>query len=215
MIIMDDKKYWTEYYAKNATPTNASTFAEFVLPKLEENKCLIELGCGNGRDSIYFAQNKLNVIAVDQVQEEVDYLNENHKEDNITFVGDDFTNLANTDNELIKNGNFDYVYSRFTFHSINEVKEDRTLDWIRDSLLNGGYFLLEARSMKDPMFKQGNALSENENFTDHYRRYMDLDKIVEKLESREFEIIFKIEDNDLAVYKDDNPYVIRIIAKKL
>lgn len=212
---MDDKEYWTEYYAKNATPTNASTFAEFVLPKLEENKCLIELGCGNGRDSIYFAQNKLNVIAVDQVQEEVDYLNANHKEDNITFVGDDFTNLANTDNELIKSGNFDYVYSRFTFHSINEVKEDRTLDWIQDSLLDGGYFLLEARSINDPMFKQGNALSETENFTDHYRRYMDLDKIVDKLESRNFEIIFKIEDNDLAVYKDDNPYVIRIIAKKL
>ena len=104
---MDDKKYWTEYYAKNSTPTNASTFAEFVLPELEENKCLIELGCGNGRDSIFFAQNNLNVIALDQVQEEVDYLNENHKEDNITFVCDDFTNLANTNNELIKNGNFD------------------------------------------------------------------------------------------------------------
>ena len=30
-----------------------------------------------------------------------------------------------------------------------------------------------------------------------------------------FEIDYKIEDNNLAVYKDDNPYVIRIIAKKL
>ena len=44
---------------------------------------------------------------------------------------------------------------------------------------------------------------------------MDLDKIIEKLESRNFEIIYNIEDNNLAVYKDDNPYVIRIIAKKL
>ena len=65
------------------------------------------------------------------------------------------------------------------------------------------------------MFKQGKALSETENFTTHYRRYMDLNKVVEKLESRKFEIIYKIEDNDLAIYKDDNPYVIRIIAKKL
>ena len=65
------------------------------------------------------------------------------------------------------------------------------------------------------MFKQGDMLSETENFTNHYRRYMDLDKIIEKLESRHFEILFRIEDNDLAVYKEDNPYVIRIIAKKL
>ena len=44
---------------------------------------------------------------------------------------------------------------------------------------------------------------------------MNIDKIVSKLESRDFEIIFKVEDKNLAVYKDDNPYVIRIIAKKL
>ena len=65
------------------------------------------------------------------------------------------------------------------------------------------------------MFKQGKSLSDTENYTTHYRRYMDLDKIIEKLESRNFEIIYNIEDNNLAVYKDDNPYVIRIIAKKL
>ena len=212
---MDDKQYWTEYYAKNSKPNDASSFAKFILPNLIENKNLIELGCGNARDSIYFAQNKLNVIAIDQVQEEIDYLNENHKEDNILFVADDFTNLAKTESEDIKNTDFDYVYSRFTFHSINEEKENRTLDWIEDNLTPGGCFLLEARSLNDPMFRQGKALSETENFTNHYRRYMDLNKIIEKLESRNFEIIYKIEDNNLAIHKDDNPYVIRIIAKKL
>lgn len=212
---MDDKKYWTEYYAKNSKPTDSSTFAEFILPKLDKNKNLIELGCGNGRDSIYFVQNNLKVVAVDQVQCEIDYLNENHKEENIIFVADDFTNLDNTKHEIINETDFDYIYSRFTFHSINEKKENRTLDWIEKNLSEGGYFLLEARSINDPMFKQGNALSENENFTNHYRRYMDLDVITDKLESRNFEIIYKIEDNNLAVYKDDNPYVIRIIAKKL
>ena len=212
---MDDKKYWTEYYSKNSKPTDASTFAEFILPKLDSNKNLIELGCGNARDSIYFAQNNLNVVAVDQVQEEIDYLNENHKEENILFVCDDFTNLANTSEDIINETDFDYIYSRFTFHSINEAKEDRTLDWIENTLDNGGCFLLEARSLNDPMFKQGKSLSDTENYTTHYRRYMNLNKIIEKLESRNFEIIYKIEDNNLAVYKDDNPYVIRIIAKKL
>ena len=212
---MDDKKYWTEYYSKNSKPTAASTFAEFILPKLDSNKNLIELGCGNARDSIYFAQNNLNVLAVDQVQEEIDYLTENHNEENILFVCDDFTNLANTSHDIINETDFDYIYSRFTFHSINEAKEDRTLDWIGDNLDKGGCFLLEARSLNDPMFKQGKSLSETENYTTHYRRYMNLDKIIEKLESRNFEIIYHVEDNNLAVYKDDNPYVIRIIAKKL
>ncbi|WP_407376092.1 class I SAM-dependent methyltransferase [Methanobrevibacter sp.] len=211
---MNDKNYWTEYYSTHSNPTGASSFAEFVADKLDENKNLIELGCGNGRDSIFFSKNNINVVAVDQVQTEIDYLNENYKNDNITFVCDDFTNLKETSSELIKGTDFDYIYSRFTFHSINEAKEDRTLDWISDNLNKGGCFLLEARSLNDPMFKKGDKLSESENFTTHYRRYMDLDAITEKLESRDFEIRYKIEDNDLAVYKDDNPYVIRIIAKK-
>lgn len=211
---MNDKEYWTKYYEDNSKPTDASTFAEFILPCLEENKNLIELGCGNARDSIFFSQNNINVIAVDQVQYEIDFLNENYKSENIQFFCDDFTNLKNTDFDEIRECDFDYVYSRFTFHSINEKKEDNALDWIKDNLKKDGLFLLEARSLNDPMFKQGEALSETENFTTHYRRYMDLDKITKKLEDRNFSIEYKIEDNNLAVHNDDNPYVIRIIAKK-
>ena len=210
---MDDKDYWDEYYSTHQKPTGASTFAEFISDRLEEGKTLIELGCGNGRDSVFFSKKGVNVIAVDQVDNEIDFLNENYSNDNLTFVCDDFTNLASSENDLIKNTEFDYIYSRFTFHSINEAKEDRTLSWICKNL-NDGLFLLEARSLNDPMFEKGDKLSESENFTTHYRRYMDLDKFIAKLESLGFEILFKIEDKDLAPYKDDNPYVIRIVAKK-
>lgn len=212
---MDDKEYWNKYYEKNSNPTQPSTFAEFIIPYLKENKLLIELGCGNGRDSIYFSK-KIKVIGIDQVNNEINYLNEKFKNENIEFLVDDFTDLKNATgyNKEVLRKNIDYIYSRFTFHSINENKEDNTLDWIESSLSKDGMFFLEARSIKDPMFKKGENLSETENFTTHYRRYMDLDKISSKLESRNFEIIFKIEDKDLAVHKNDNPYVIRIIAKK-
>lgn len=211
---MNDKEYWSEYYTNNPIPKEPSTFAKFILPKLDKEKKLIELGCGNGRDSIYFSKNNIHVIAVDQVSCEIDYLNKKYKNDYITFIAEDFTDLTNTENTSIKNTKFDYIYSRFTFHSINEKKENKTIDWIGEHLKTNGLFLLEARSIKDPMLKKGNSLSENENFTNHYRRYMQLDKIKEKLESKNLEIIYEIENNDLAVYKDDNPVVIRIIAKK-
>ena len=212
-IIMDDKEYWANYYSENLDPTNQSSFAEFILPKLTKNKKLIDLGCGNARDSLYFSRNGLNVIAVDQIKEEIDYLNKNYKNDNIIFICDDFTDLENSSHELFDK-EFDYIYSRFTFHAINEKKEDKTLDWITDHLKDDSLFLLEARSIKDPMYNEGRKLSKTENFTTHYRRFMQLDKIVSKLESRDLEIIYQIEDKDLAVYKDDNPYVIRLIAKK-
>ena len=210
---MDDKKYWSEYYSTHQKPTEASTFAQFISDKLEDGKTLIELGCGNGRDSVFFSQKDINVIAVDQVDDEIAFLNENYGNDNVCFVCDDFTNLIETTSDIVKNTKFDYIYSRFTFHSITLEQEERTLQWICDNL-DDGLFFLEARSLNDPMFKKGEALSDTENFTTHYRRYMDLNKFTSKLEDLGFEILFKIEDNDLAPYKDDNPYVIRIIAKK-
>ena len=211
--MMDDKEYWANYYSENLDPTDQSSFAEFILPKLTKNKKLIDLGCGNARDSLYFSRNGLNVIAVDQIKDEIDYLNKNYKNDNINFICDDFTDLENSSNELFDK-KFDYIYSRFTFHAINEKKEDKTLDWITNHLKEDSLFLLEARSIKDPMYNEGKKLSKTENFTNHYRRFMQLDKIISKLESRDLEIVYQIEDKDLAVYKDDNPYVIRLIAKK-
>ena len=35
---MDDKEYWANYYSKNLDPTNQSSFAEFILPKLTKDK---------------------------------------------------------------------------------------------------------------------------------------------------------------------------------
>ena len=60
----------------------------------------------------------------------------------------------------------------------DEKKEDKTLDWINDHLKQDSLFLLEARSIKDPMYNEGRKLSNTENFTNHYRRYMELDKII-------------------------------------
>lgn len=207
---MDDKNYWMNYYKKNFTLTDPSSFAEYVLPYLEKNKKLIELGCGNGRDSVYFSKNKVQVLGIDQVKCQIDYLNKEYGNHDLKFVSDDFTDL----NENIDN-DFDYIYSRFTFHSINEKKEDNTLDWIESNIKINGLFFLEARSIKDPMYKKGKSLSDNENFTDHYRRYMDLKTIINKLEKKGFSILYKIESDGLAVYKDDDPVVIRIIAKKI
>ena len=82
----------------------------------------MELGCGNGGDIIYFFKNDLNVVGVDQVGHERYYLNENFSNEKLNFVCEDFTNLSNSNHYLINNTEFDYIYSRFSFHSINEKK---------------------------------------------------------------------------------------------
>ena len=72
-----DRKYWDEYYknhGKDEAIYKPSTFAIFCLNRYfhKQNLKIIELGSGNGRDAVYFAQNKLNVIAIDQSTSGID-----------------------------------------------------------------------------------------------------------------------------------------------
>ncbi len=203
----NDKEYWHKYYKKNYSPYKESDFAKFVLQFLEKEKYLLELGCGNGRDSIFFSKNLINVLAVDQVSDEINFLNSNFSNERIKFICDDFTNLEVLDN-------FDYIYSRFTIHSITESEEDRVLKWVFKHLYKNGLFFIESRSINDIMYNNGTKLSINENFTDHYRRYMNKDKFISKLEYIGFKIRYSIEDKGLAVSEKEDPSIVRIIAEK-
>jgi len=195
-----DKKYWAAFYQQHRKGEVPSSFAEYVIGKyVIPGKRLLELGCGNGRDALFFASQGIETVAVDQVEDEIEYLN-SLRPMNVKFVAGDFTDLRGL-------SGFDCVYSRFTFHSIDENSEDRALAGLPDLLSANGIFMIEARSLKDQNL--------NKEFGDlHYRRYLDFDNSVAKIETLGFEILEKQEARGLAPYKSEDPYVLRIIARK-
>jgi len=205
-----DKKYWEEYYIKHRTPGQPSPFAEEVIEYLKPGTTLLELGCGNGRDTVFFSNNNIHVTGIDQTVDQIDFLNKKFANENLKFICDDFTKVTKL------NGLFDSIYSRFTFHAISEKQEDRVLYWINENLKTDGLFLLEVRSINDILFNEGVEVvnERNAKITSHYRRFSEFSIIKQKLINLGFNIVFSVEDNDLAKYKDENPIVIRIIAKK-
>lgn len=60
-----DKSYWDTFYAANKGVNEPSLFARWVLEQVETDKKIVDMGCGNGRDSIYFMENGMQVYAVD------------------------------------------------------------------------------------------------------------------------------------------------------
>ena len=70
----DRSDYWDTYYAERSSTRRPlpSQFATFVAGELEGPHRVIELGCGNGRDSIFFAGNGHDVTGVDGSQAAVD-----------------------------------------------------------------------------------------------------------------------------------------------
>ena len=67
-----------------------------------QNKKLIDLGCGNARDSIYFSQHNISVLEIDYADDEINYLNENHANNNLTFSTQDMCAMTDL-------GKFDYI----------------------------------------------------------------------------------------------------------
>lgn len=204
-----NQSYWENYYKKQTAPLFPSTFAKFVSQNLIEGNILMELGCGNGRDSVFFSQNKINVIAIDQSKEQIEKLKAQYN--NIVFKCNDFVN----DGEIYVPNYNDYIYSRFTLHSINEKEQMIVLKNVYKSLKKGGLFLIEVRSTNDEIFGKGQQVEKNAYiYEEHYRRFIDFNEFKKIIKEFGFEIEYAIEDKNLAVYKESNPTLIRMIAKK-
>ena len=121
-----DKKYWDNYYhrhGKDRSITRPTSFAKFCLKNFFNRIKLniVELGSGNGRDAIYFANHNHNVTAIDQSIKAIDIekecLDTNIKNKllpkALDFVLEDYSQYEK----------INIFYSRFTLHSITKSDE--------------------------------------------------------------------------------------------
>lgn len=206
--VYKNRQYWKNYYKKHRNNDIPSTFATFCLEHyINNNMRLLELGCGNGRDSFFFAHNGIDVTALDLETDEIKYLRKKNKYTNLIFLNRNFVTYTDVNK-------YDIIYSRFSIHSISENEENITLKNAYKNLNKNGHLLIEVRSIKDSMFINSEKISNNEGMTDHYRRFIDKETLLNKLISIGFSIIYSVESNGLAIYKNEDPVVIRVIAKK-
>ncbi len=207
---MTDLSYWQTYYASHLTPDEPSLFAKFCTSSfLKPSMQILELGCGNGRDSIYFSNQKLNVTAVDQCQEEINYLSQQYPD--IHFVNADFTQLKNLPL-------FDAIYSRFTLHTITSNEETRVFQWAYQHLKKNGFFLIEARGQKNAYFQKGEPVPNEPDafvYEGHFRRFINLSQTVKKLEHHGFHTVLAEEEAGFAPRQNENQIFCRLIAQKV
>jgi len=198
--MVNDRHYWDNFYKENHLTKSPSSFAIYLEKKyLQQGKSLLELGCGNGRDALFLSEKGCLVSALDLSTQTITHLKKMNVK-NVDFYNQDFSDLS-------KYHDFDYVYSRFTFHAIDDHAEELVLNQLPKVLTKNGLFFLEARSKKDE------KLCKNYGFT-HFRRFLDFDQTITKIEDAGFRVLEKTESQGLSPYKTEDPYLIRIIAKK-
>ena len=211
MLINKNKKkdnYWNKFY-KKFNLINPSPFAKFILKKIKKKNFLLEVGCGNGRDTFYFIKNKIKCHAYD--------ISETAIKKNRIFSKKVFyiKNICKIQKKL-KREFYDYIYARFFLHTINNNEQNYFFLNCKKILKKNGLIYLEFRTTKDNLFNKGKKISKYERITDHYRRFIDPNKLRnEVIKKFNFKIVYFKSSNKFAVYKNDKPHVCRLILKKV
>lgn len=207
-----DKEYWENYYSAQEPSKQPSDFARFYTEKYkkEEHGHVFDIGCGNGRDTLFFSSQLIPCIGIEQCKIAI----KNNEIRNTTlglnasFHQKDFSTC---DYDSLADGGYS-IYSRFTLHAINYEEENKLFLHL-DNGRNLKYLFIEARSIRDSLYGQGEEVGLHEFVTSHYRRFIDPLVLREKLKNN-FEIEYFEEAQGFAKTSTEDPCLIRIIAKR-
>jgi tetratricopeptide (TPR) repeat protein/SAM-dependent methyltransferase len=204
-----NEPYWRQFYREHRVD-GASSFATFVAGRLPAGCTLIDVGCGSGRDSLYFAQRGHTVVGVDRSAEAVGRAREACQEARVE--GARFEQLdASSRQDIVRFLSQDWlsgeavVYLRFFLHSVEESTEDTLISALVDALPGGFRLCAEFRTTQDGSLPKV--------YGDHYRRYIDEEGLAEKLRGLGFEIEHLEAGRGFSPYEGEDPHLARIIAR--
>ncbi len=197
-----ESSYWEKFYkSRDVSRLNKhSDFANFFLNTIKasyHNKQLLqELGCGNGRDTYYFIENGINVIAVDAYASD---------KGNGFIKGDAIENVVPAD----------YYYMRFFTHAVPEAYLDELLLKISCNANKNALIFIETRSTKDVTGDQKSIVEFTSAIGDKHARYLYSKEYFScKLQSN-FDVILIEESKGLAVFGNEDPWIIRTVVKPI
>ncbi|MGW6175318.1 methyltransferase domain-containing protein [Arthrobacter sp. NPDC055138] len=201
-LAMDD------FYAHEADVT-PSEFAQWVCTRTDGVAFVIDLGCGNGRDSSFFAQAGYPVAAVDVSTYAVEAAKKHvAKHSDIHVVETDLLEagrLAALRGEVPGTGNA-LFYARFFLNGLT-AKQDRIFfEQLGSAAETGDLVALEHRTDLDATRKKARFRS--------FRRFVPPAETLQQLQERGFEIVEQASGTGLAKFEREDPEVIRILARK-
>jgi tellurite methyltransferase len=208
-IITFKNEYWNSFYQSAVNKINInhpSQFAAFTVGETRDINTILEFGCGNGRDALFFSNYFKKIYAFDSSKE---IINKNKKQyskvNNLKFLEYNLNNKFVKKNVLLTKKKA--IYARFFIHALTD-NEIRLFISLSSKLLKRSECLyLEYRTEKD---KKGKKVTKN-----HYRNYIKNKFFDDLLKDFNLESIYFVKGLGYAKFKDDDAYVARhIIVKK-
>ncbi len=214
--------YWEELHKRYdglGWTEKPSIFAEEIVEYLPKNGTLLDLGAGQGQDSVYFAQAGFAVFSTDIEVGIIERADEYSKE----FFGKldkprpgmRFQVVDLQKKFPFEENTFNIVYSHLALHYFNKESTEKLFSEIYRVLKPGGVLAFLVNSVSDPEFNTGKKLEEGYFDTEGtHKRYFSVKDA--KYFAKNFDVILC--DDQGETYKDQDKGVhnlIRFVGKKL
>lgn len=201
--------HWDTYYRSRSVPDLPSQFAVFVLNEFRP-AAVVDVGCGSGRDALFFASQGIPTLGVDASASAVElcsskagpalnatFRQADIKQPDFVAIVEDGLSARDTKGALL-------VYARFFIHAIDDEAERTLLRGVSHLLgRHGGVFAAEFRTTRDKSMTKVTP--------DHYRRFVNpADFAAEALQAG-LRTTYFVEGFGLAKYKEDDAHVARFL----
>jgi SAM-dependent methyltransferase len=205
--------YWQSVYSKaylHGIPSIPSQFAVFIAGEMVEPTLIVDIGCGNGRDTMFLGQLGHRVIGFDAAESAIALCKERAR-DSHTAVSFECADISSP-NVLsalqpvlaIQPSTKLMVYSRFFLHAVPQEEQAALLLLTREL---GSRFpirlAVEFRTLQDAVLPKTAA--------QHYRRFIDPLELMNEAKGMGFKIDYFVEGTGYAKHGADDAYVARCI----
>ncbi len=206
-------RYWGDFYRSPSVgrvPTTPSRFATWVSDQLEPRQHIIDVGCGNGRDSVHFAEQGHVVFSLDGTGVSRRLTRELAKAHSVK-VRPQHLNLNDLASTLTSGGRFaqrkkpPHIYARLMIDAIEPDSRRNFFRWAQMIQRRGGLTFLEFRTYRGTLRTQA--------FPFHYRALLDPSRVVAQIERHGGTVVHREEGVDLAPFERENPHTCRLIVR--
>lgn len=201
----DRADYWKRIYAGQQEQnrlTPPSQFAAFIINEISRDTTVFDIGCGNGRDSLFFAQYGHKVFGFDQALPAITLAQDRAAKWALTQCS---FHQAETRDDIIYNkiakasDTSVCVYARFFLHAITEEEQAAFFQRLGTCIMPGSTVAFEFRTVADAESEKVAGL--------HYRRFQTLESVVEALDANGFSLLYAEEGVGFAKHQTEDAVV--------
>ncbi len=171
---------WDQWHAEHDTSRARSALAGMALDELHPaaGKTVLELGCGQGADAMWFRERGATVIGTDisTVALEQARATADRRGKSISFLRHDLHNGL----PQVGTG-FDAIFARLSLQYFTTEQTAALFEQIRQALNPGGLFAFAVRSVNDPRYGEGEHLGGHMFIRKARIRHFFTDEYIEQL----------------------------------